>query len=86
MLASISVALGIWPDVEALMLTALRGDRGSLPPPLLGGEHPAERYVQTSYFYRNLIVFGASLVMFGFFAAAGDALRYTITGPLLELR
>lgn len=34
---------------------------------------------------QNLIALGASLIMFGSFAAAGDALRFTITGPLFNL-
>jgi hypothetical protein len=35
-------------------------------------------------FFRNVITLGAVLMMFGFFASAGEGLRYTITGPLFS--
>jgi hypothetical protein len=40
-----------------------------------------QRQFQQGYFGRNVIIVGACLVMFAFFAAAGDALRYAVTSP-----
>jgi hypothetical protein len=44
-----------------------------------------KRQFQQGYFGRNVIIVGACLVMFAFFAAAGGSLRYTITGPGISL-
>ena len=82
----LSIALGIWPDIGALMLgffvvvAALYFHR------FWEVEDPAQRYVQTSYFYRNVIILGACLIMFGFFAAVDEALRFSITGSLISLQ
>ncbi len=83
--ASLSIALGIWPDIGSLMLAVFmiptayyfhaywklsdRGQRGSL----------------AQLFWRNVIVFGACLVMFGFFASADHALRFAVTGSAIKL-
>jgi putative oxidoreductase len=84
--ASISVGLGIWPDVGALMLAAFML-------PTIWWFHgfwrmgdPDQRQVQTYLFWRNVMILASCLVMFGFFAAAGEALRFVVVGPALSLR
>ena len=47
------------------------------------GFHIPKSAMAEGYFGRNVIIVGACLVMFAFFAAAGDALRYTIIGPAI---
>jgi putative oxidoreductase len=78
----LSLALGIWPDVGALMIAAFL---------ILGAawfhrwwtvEDPTQRQFQQGYFFRNVISVGAILIMFGFFATVGEGLRYSITAPL----
>jgi putative oxidoreductase len=85
-LASISVALGIYPDIGALMFAAFVIPAAWYFHRFWAVEDPAQKQVQTSYFYRNMIILGASLIMFGFFAAAGDALRFSVTGSLIKLQ
>lgn len=82
---ALSVSLGIWPDIGALMLGlfvvitpkwfhrfwALQGD---------------EKQMQMQLFFRNMITLGAALVFFGMFAGLGEGLRYTITEPLFSIR
>jgi hypothetical protein len=41
-----------------------------------------QRQTQASNFYRNVALLGASLALWGFFVAAGEAVRFTLTGPL----
>jgi putative oxidoreductase len=79
----LSIALGIWPDIGALMIAAF-----AIPAALWFHrfwlvEDPTQRQFQQGYFGRNVIIVGACLVMFALLATAGDVLRYTITGPAI---
>lgn len=83
--SSVSIALGIWPDLGALMLGAF-----TIPTALYFHrfwtlEDVEQRQTQTGFFFRNVILLGGCLVMFGFFTAAGEGLRYTLTAPLFDL-
>jgi uncharacterized membrane protein YphA (DoxX/SURF4 family) len=82
--ASLSISLGIWPDVGALMIAAFVTIAASYFHRFWTIEDPQQRNVQNQLFFRNVIALGAALMMFGFFAAAGESLRYTITGPLFS--
>jgi hypothetical protein len=42
----------------------------------------SQRQTQAGNFYRNVALLGASLALWGFFVAAGEAVRFTLTGPL----
>ena len=81
---AVSVGLGVWPDVGSLMIGAF-----VIPATLFfhrfwSFEDEAQRTVQASAFYRNLVIFGASLVFFGTFVTLGSELRFTITAPLFH--
>jgi putative oxidoreductase len=83
--AAVSVGFGIWPDVGSLMIGAF-----VIPATLFfhrfwSFEDEAQKTLQTSAFYRNLIIFGASLVFFGTFVTLGSELRFTITAPLFHI-
>ncbi|MGH2663247.1 MAG: DoxX family protein [Actinomycetota bacterium] len=82
---SLSIAAGIYPDVGALMIGLFVTIAALYFHRFWEVQDPAERYVQTSYFYRNVIMLGACLIMFGFFASVGDALPYAVTGSLFDL-
>ncbi len=80
----LSVALGIWPDVGALMIglfavTAALGFHR-----FWAVDDPGQKMVQNQLFFRNVIITSAVLVMVGLFATVGDGLRYAITEPLLS--
>ncbi|HEV8419935.1 MAG TPA: DoxX family protein [Actinomycetota bacterium] len=83
--ASISVALGIWPDIGALMFAAFVIPAAWYFHRFWEIEDPTQKQAQTMFFYRNVMMLAASLIMFGFFAGVGDALRFSITGPLIDL-
>jgi uncharacterized membrane protein YphA (DoxX/SURF4 family) len=80
--ASASIALGIWPDIGALMVGAFVIPTTWYFHRFWTIDDPGQRQAQSSSFYRNVEILGASLVMFGLFASAGNGLRFTLTGPL----
>ena len=45
-------------------------------------DDPAQKQPQALSFYRNIQIFGTSLMMFGLFSSAGAGVRFTLTGPL----
>ena len=83
--ASISVALGIWPDIGALMFAVFVIPAAWYFHRFWEVEDPNQKQAQTMFFYRNVMMLAASLIMFGFFAGVGKELRFTITGPLIDL-
>jgi putative oxidoreductase len=84
LLGSISLVLGIFPDIGALMLAAW------LPLPSIfihawwKIEDPAQRRSELMSFNRNITLLGASLALFACFVALGHGLKLTLTGPLLH--
>lgn len=83
--ASVSVAVGIWPDLGALMVGAFVVLAASYFHAFWKLEDLAQRETQAGNFFRNATLLGASLAMFGLFAAAGAGLRFSITAPLFSL-
>jgi putative oxidoreductase len=84
-LASISVGVGIWPDIGALMFAVFVIPSAWYFHRFWTVEDPAQRQAQTMFFWRNMIMLGASLVMFGFFASVGAGLRFAMTRALIDL-
>jgi len=81
----LSVALGIWPDVGALMIAAFV---------VLGAlyfhrfweiDDQMQKMTQQQLFGRNVIALGTALILFGIFTAFGPELRFTIMQPLFDL-
>jgi uncharacterized membrane protein YphA (DoxX/SURF4 family) len=83
--ASLSIVLGIWPDVGSLMIGVFVVPAGLYFHRFWTLEDAAQRQMQAGNFFRNVGLLGASLAMLGFFVAAGEGLRFTITGPLFDL-
>jgi len=80
----LSVAVGIWPDLGALMIGAFVIPAAAYFHRFWAIEDEMQKMSQQQLFYRNLITFGASLVFFGTFVALGSELRFSITGPLFD--
>jgi uncharacterized membrane protein YphA (DoxX/SURF4 family) len=83
--ATVSVVLGIWPDVGALMIAAFL-----IPTTLVFHRYwtfsdPAERRTQRGSFYRNVTLLGATLGFFALFTVAGPG-QFAITGSFFNLR
>jgi uncharacterized membrane protein YphA (DoxX/SURF4 family) len=83
-LGSLSIALGIWPDIGALMVAAFLLPAAVYFHTFWKIEDPMQKQTQMSFFWRNMIGIGACAIMFGTFVALGPALRFTITGALFK--
>jgi len=78
--ASASIALGIWPDIGALMVAVFVVPAAWYFHRFWTIDDPEGRRTQAMAFYRNVEILGAALVMFGLFGWAGHALRFALTG------
>jgi putative oxidoreductase len=81
----LSIALGIWPDLGALMIALFAIPAAAYFHRYWEIEDPMTRQFQQGYFGRNVIIVGACAFMFAVFTTAGDAFPYTITGSLFDL-
>jgi putative oxidoreductase len=84
-LASISVGFGIWPDIGSLMFAIFVIPAAWYFHRFWAVEDPGQKQAQTMFFWRNVMMLGASLIMFGFFASVGSSLRFAMTGSLIDL-
>jgi len=79
-----SIALGIWPDLGALMIAAFLIPAALFFHAFWQLEEQTQKQTQTMFFWRNMIGLGACAMMLGTFVALGPALRFTITAPLFN--
>jgi putative oxidoreductase len=84
-LAILSMVLGIWPDVGALMLAAFLIPTSLLFDPFWTFSDAAQRRTQRGSFLRNVSLLGATLALFAFLTVVGPG-RFAITGSLFNLR
>ncbi len=83
-LGAVSLGFGIWPDLGSLMIGAFVVPATLFFHRFWSFEDEAQKTLQTSAFYRNLVIFGSSLVFFGTFVTLGSELRFAITAPLFN--
>jgi putative oxidoreductase len=81
---SLSLGLGVWPDVGALMIIAFLAPAAAYFHRFWEVEDPMQKMMQQGFFWRNVIGIGACLVFFGTFVALGPELRFAITEPLFD--
>jgi len=81
---SVSIALGIWPDVGAMMFALFLVPAALYLHAYWKLDDPAARRTQQSSFLRNVMMLGSSLLAFGTFATLVCALRFTLTAPLFR--
>jgi putative oxidoreductase len=84
LLGALSVLLGVWPDVGALMIAAWGIPTAWFIHGWWRYDDAEARQTQQVIFLRNVAFIGASIILFGAFVAIGDDLRYVITGPLFD--
>jgi putative oxidoreductase len=82
--AALPAALGIWPDVGALMVAVWGVIAAAYFHRYWELEDEQQKMLQSQLFWRNGLALAAALVMFGSFAAFGPELRFTITAPLFQ--
>jgi len=83
---AVSVLLGIWADLGALLLFLFLAPTAVLMHGFWRETDPQARMTEMTQFSKDLGLAGAALMLFAFFSFAGDALDLTITGPLFHLR
>jgi uncharacterized membrane protein YphA (DoxX/SURF4 family) len=81
----LSVGLGIWPDLGALMIGAFVIPAAWWFHRYWVIEDENQKQTQQLLFWRNVTFLGAALALFAFFAAFGQELDLTITDPLFDL-
>jgi len=84
-LAVLSMVLGVWPDVGALMLAAFLIPTAVLFHPFWAFSDAAQRRTQRASFFRNISLLGATLALFSFLSVVGPG-QFSITGSLFSLR
>jgi uncharacterized membrane protein YphA (DoxX/SURF4 family) len=80
----VGVALGIWADLAALGLAAYSLVAAFMIHHFWTDEGDAQVMEMTN-FMKNLALAGAGLVIFAAIGVFGEALGFTITGPLFDL-
>lgn len=85
LLAVLSMVLGVWPDVGALMMAAFLIPTTFLFHAFWTFSDATQRRTQQSNFYRNISLLGATLALFALFSVVGAG-QFAITGPLFNLR
>ena len=83
--ATISMVLGLWPDIGALMMAAFLIPTALLFHNFWTFSDPAQRRTQQGSFFRNVSLLGAALALFALFSVAGPG-QFAFTGALFNLR
>lgn len=84
-LGGVSVLLGIWADLGALLLVVFLVPTAVLMH-AFWKESGEARATEMNQFFKDLALAGAALALAGLFSFAGDELGLTLTGPLFDLR
>ena len=82
LLGGLSVLLGIWADLGALLLAIFLFPTAVLMHGFWKEKDPMARMTEQVAFLKDSALGGASLALLGLFVIAGDELGLTITGPL----
>lgn len=83
-LGALSIALGVWPDLGALMILAFLAVAMVSFHRYWEIEDPNMKMTQQQLFWRNFFGIGVCLVFFGTFVTLDEGLRYAITGSLFN--
>ncbi|MDQ3941025.1 MAG: DoxX family protein, partial [Actinomycetota bacterium] len=82
--AGLSIGLGIWADLGALMIAAFVIPAAWWFHRFWVIEDENQKQNQTLLFWRNVTFLGAALALFAFFATFGHDLPWTVTDPLFD--
>ena len=85
LLGGLSVLLGIWHDLGALLLVAFLVPTAVLMHGFWKETDPQTRQLEMVAFTKDIALAGAALMLFALFAYVGGDLGLTFTGPLFDL-
>lgn len=82
LLGGLSVLLGIWPDLGALLLVIFLVPTALMMHPFWRESDQQSRMTEMINFLKDISLAGASLMLLGLFATLGDDLGLVIAAPL----
>ncbi|MFI1395691.1 DoxX family protein [Streptomyces sp. NPDC020681] len=82
---ALSVALGIWADLGALLLAVFLFPTALLMHPFWKESEAQARQLEMTMFFKDTALGGAALMLIAFFSYAGGDLGLTITKPLFGI-
>ncbi|MGW6457201.1 DoxX family protein [Streptomyces sp. NPDC055078] len=85
LVGAVSVVLGIWADLGALLLAVFLFAVAPLMHAFWKESDPAARQNELTTFLKDMSLGGAALMLIAFFSYAGGDLGLTITGPLFGI-
>jgi len=83
-LGGLSVLLGLWADLGALLLVIFLVPTALLMHPFWKETDPQAKLTEQVQFFKDMALAGASLMLFALIAHAGSDLGLAITGPLFN--
>jgi putative oxidoreductase len=83
-LGGLSVLVGVWADLGALLLVIFLVPTALLMHPFWKETDPQAKLAEQGQFFKDIALAGASLMLLALIAHAGGDLGLTITGPLFN--
>lgn len=83
LLGSLSILLGVWADLGALLLVVFLVPTAVMMH-AFWKESGDGRMMEQTQFFKDMALAGAALMLLGLFSIAGNNLHLTITGPLFS--
>jgi uncharacterized membrane protein YphA (DoxX/SURF4 family) len=85
LVGGVLLAVGIWPDLGALLLLIFLVPTAFLMHAFWNEKEPMARQNEQTQFTKDIALAGAALVMFAVFAYLGSDLGLVVVGPLIQL-
>jgi putative oxidoreductase len=85
LVGGLSVLLGVWADMGALLLVVFLVPTALLMHNFWTVTDAGARQGEMIHFQKDIALAGAALMLFAFFSFAGDDLGLTLTGPLSDI-
>lgn len=85
-IGALSVALGVWGDIGALMLIVFLVPATFMMTNFWTVEDPMAKQTEQVMFMKNIALCGGGLAIFVMFATFGDGLGLAITGSVFKLQ
>jgi uncharacterized membrane protein YphA (DoxX/SURF4 family) len=82
---ALSIVLGIWADLGALLIAVFLIPTALLMHAFWKEPEAEARQQEMIMFFKDLALAGAALMLIAFFSYAGHELGLTITGPLFDI-
>lgn len=85
LLAGVSIILGIWPDLGALLYFLFLVPAAFLIHHFWTDDDPMAKQTEQTQFMKDMALAGAALIAFTYFVTVGEGGPFQITGSLFDL-